>query len=232
MSELNERMKALIAVESKVRVPERIARLPVSPSGYFVPWFVWWKDDGTPDFRVIAPGKVEAAYHQRRCWVCGDRLGRHLSFVAGPMCGINRTSAEPPSHRDCAIFAAVACPFLSQPKMRRNDKGLPVDRVNNEGALDRNPGVSMVWTTGSYKPFTVNTTTGGKGNLFTMGEPEEVLWFCKGRAATREEVMASVDSGMPLLRAPARLEGRDAEAELDRLYAAFLKVLPREAAVA
>jgi hypothetical protein len=223
MSELNARMEALVAAG---KVPPRVARLPVSPSGFFVPWFVWFNDDGVPDFRVIAPGKVGKAYRERRCWVCGERTGRHLSFIAGPMCAINRTSAEPPSHHDCAIFAATACPFLSQPKMRRNDKGLPEERSYNEGAIDRNPGVSMVWTTDSYKPFQVGRTDGKTGYLFTMGEPTEVLWFCRGRPADRMEVMESVESGMPLLREPARFEGRAAEAELDRLYRQFLKFLP------
>jgi hypothetical protein len=216
----------MIALLTAGKVPPRVARLPVSPEGYFVPWFVWFRDDGTPDFRVVAPGKVGIAYRQRRCWICGEHLGRHLSFVAGPMCGVNRTSAEPPSHRDCAIFAATACPFLSQPRMRRNDKGLPEERTYNEGAIPRNPGVSMVWTTGSYKPFTVPRTDGSAGNLFTMGEPEEVLWFCQGRAADRIEVMDSVGSGMPILRAAADHDGPAAHKELDSLYQSFLKLLP------
>jgi hypothetical protein len=35
------------------------------------------------------------------------------SFVVGPMCGINRNSAEPPSHKECAQWSARNCPFLS-----------------------------------------------------------------------------------------------------------------------
>ena len=32
---------------------------------------------------------------------------------------MNRTSAEPPSHRDCAEFAVKACPFLTQRELTR-----------------------------------------------------------------------------------------------------------------
>jgi len=41
----------------------------------------------------------------KRCWLCGQPLGKFMCFVVGPMCAINKTSAEPPSHRDCALYA-------------------------------------------------------------------------------------------------------------------------------
>ena len=114
MTELNERMRA-------VSMPPRIRRLPVSPAGFPVPWFIQWFDggkpcapgDGVPDFRVFDAGKLRLAIKARRCWVCGGQLGVHLAFVIGPMCSINRVISEPPSHRECAVFSATACPFLS-----------------------------------------------------------------------------------------------------------------------
>src|SRR5438132_506337 len=83
----------------------RISQLPIDDAGRPVPWFVAWVD-GKPEFRVVGPGKREEAYAKRKCWVCGQQLGSYLVFVIGPMCALNRISSEPPSHKDCAIFAA------------------------------------------------------------------------------------------------------------------------------
>lgn len=209
-----------------VALPERMRGLPVSPTGFPIPWFVWIKEDGTPDFRVVGSGKVEKAHRMRLCWLCGQPRGRHWAFVTGPMCTVNRTTSEPPSHRDCAVYAAKACPFLTQPRMRRNAKDLPEERTGRGIGIDRNPGVTAVYLSQSYKPF--NAEGGAGGVLFTMGEPDEVLWFAEGRTATRAEVMASVDSGMPILRDAARLDGREGEAALERCYQRFLKLLPAQ----
>src|SRR5258708_39459955 len=97
-------------------IPQRMARLPISPTGFPVPWFVAWVD-GVPDFRVIGPDKIVQAVKRNLCWLCGQPKGIHHAFVIGPMCAINRTISEPSSHLECAQFAAVACPFLANPRM-------------------------------------------------------------------------------------------------------------------
>jgi hypothetical protein len=141
-----------------------------------VPWFVAWID-GVPDFRVIAPGKIAEAHNHRKCWICGEKVGKYLASVIGPMCAINRVASEPPSHRECAEFAAKACPFLTRPKMRRNERDLPQERCDPAGQhIPRNPGVALIWITKSYRPFHA-----GNGVLFEVGEPMETLWFAEGR---------------------------------------------------
>jgi hypothetical protein len=178
-------------------LPRRIQRLPRDRRGFPIPWFVA-TIDGEPDFRVIGRGKLADAVRQKRCWVCGEPLGRKLAFVIGPMCAITRVISEPPSHRDCALFSAHACPFLTQPRMRRNEKDLPENRVEPAGyGLSRNPGACCVWITHEY--HTVRAHRGNDGILFQLGEPTEVLWFCNGRQATREEIAASMESGLKLL---------------------------------
>jgi hypothetical protein len=194
-------------------LPERIAKLPVDERGFPVPWFVQWID-GKPDFRVIDSRKLVVAVNQRLCWVCGEPLGRHMAFTIGPMCAINRTSGEPPSHRECAVFSATACPFLTKPKVKRREEGKPEDVNFGANHIDRNPGVALVWVTKSYKPF----PNSDGGVLFEVGDPEEVLFFAEGRRATQEEVMHSIDTGIPFLQSAALLDGADAEEELSRRY--------------
>jgi hypothetical protein len=66
-----------------------------------VPWFVAWFD-GKPEFRAMDGLKWIRAVREHLCWVCGGRLGVWQTFVLGPMCGINRTTVEPPCHLECA----------------------------------------------------------------------------------------------------------------------------------
>lgn len=205
-------------------LPPRIARLPKDHRGFPVPWFVAWQD-GVPDFRVVGPGKIAEAHNKKRCWVCGEPRGVHLCFPIGPMCSINRTIAEPPSHYECARFSAMACPFLSKPRMRRNEKDLPGDAQLPAGnMIKRNPGVTCLWVTRSYRPFRVDS-----GVLFRIGEPERVEWWAEGRPATRAEVEQSVTSGLPLLLEPAEAQGSEAVKALEELTAMAMQHWPAAA---
>lgn len=220
-------------------LPAQLAHLPAH-RGYPVPWFVAWLDEkqnplprgqGTPDFRVIAPGAIEEALHNGMCWICGDRLpkGYAYAFVVGPMCAVNRTSAEPPSHIVCADWSARACPFLSNPEMVRRDRGKPEHATEAAGyALQRNPGVALVWVTKTASAFNVPESVpgAGPGILFNIGEPLKVRWYAEGRDATREEVMASIDSGFPLLEEIAAEEGPDALVALGEMVAEARDLVP------
>ncbi|MFF0790403.1 hypothetical protein [Streptomyces spiralis] len=204
-----------------VPMPPRIAHLPRDKHQRPVPWFVAWVD-GVPDFRVIAAGKLDDAIRFRCCWLCGDPLGANAAFVIGPMCAINRVSAEPPSHRDCADYAARACPFLTTPNMRRRDSQLPDGAVEPDGImLRRNPGVALVWVSRTWR---LQPQLG----LWTVGDPTETRWYAEGRPATRTEVLASIASGLPLLRAEAEKDQRPAAAlaELDAQHARALELVP------
>jgi hypothetical protein len=208
------------------RQPGRIARLPRNAVGYPVPWFVAWID-GVPDFRVIKPGAIGEALRAKLCWTCGIPFQRQedRAFVIGPMCAVNRVSAEPPSHRDCAIFAATACPFLTTPQMARRERHIPDGAVIPAGiSIPRNPGVALVWVAAyrAWKPFKDQDG----GTLVDVGEPKEALWFARGREATRDEIMASIGTGLPILQEMAGSEGPDAVAELERMHQRALELVP------
>lgn len=204
-----------------VVAPERIAALPRNRAGYPVPWFVAWID-GEPDFRVVGPAKLHDAIKFDLCWICGTRRGRFGSFVIGPMCAVNRVSAEPPSHHDCAVYAARICPFLATPSMRRRDRHLPSGASKPAGEMiARNPGVALVWTSRTWSTFRIDG-----GVLWNIGDPVSTEWFARGRVATRSEVMESIDSGLPLLREMAEQDGSAAVRQLERQYATTLTLLP------
>jgi len=200
-------------------LPDRIARLP-RHRGYPVPWFVGWVD-GSPDFRVFDGEKFVRAVREGLCWVCGEKLGAHLAFVIGPMCAVNRISAEPPSHRECAEFSARACPFLSRPTMRRREGSMPDGAGDMAGfGIRRNPGVALVWVTKRYGVVRVSN-----GNLFRVGDPRDVQCFAEGRTATVDEIAASFWSGLPILAAEARADGPHAVRALVQQGVQALRVL-------
>jgi hypothetical protein len=223
MNQLNERSLAIPA-------PRRMRHLPIADNGYVVPWFVTRADDGSYDFRAADMRKFQRAIKQKLCWLCGQSLGRNLAFTIGPMCVVNRVTSEPPSHLDCAEYAVKVCPFLSQPRMRRNAKGVAErldsgEMIQPAGEhLDRNPGAVAIYVTSTYSPFPVGKGKGGF--LIHLGEPKHIAFYREGRPATRAEVLESIDSGMPILRKMAIEEGEAANKALDLKYRQAMPLLP------
>lgn len=211
----------LNAAISHIEVPSRMARRPVDRRGFPVPWFVA-KIDGEWDFRAIEAGKITLAVGKRLCWLCGEPLGKYLAFVIGPMCAINRVTSEPPSHLDCAVFAAQACPFLAHPNMRRNEKHVPDHKPMPGHPLEHNPGATLIWIAKTYSE--IRDHIGGR--LFEIGPPIETRWFKEGRAATRAEARAAIDKGLPYLRELASIEDAEAERDLETMITTALKLLP------
>ena len=67
---------------------------------------------------------------------------------------------------------------------------------------------------------------GQPGILFSVGKPIETMWFANGRRATRDEVMASIESGYPKLMELAMLEGPDAMAALKIQREVAMQLVP------
>lgn len=208
-------------------LPERLARLPIDARGYPVPWFVAWID-GVPDFRILDTPKWGQAVNEKRCWVCGESMGAWLAFLLGPMCTITRTISEPPSHRECAEWSAVHCPFLATPSMVRRETDLPDEPLHAAGGygLRGNPGVIALWITRSFETFLPPVGAGAREPLVTVGVPRQVVWYREGRLATRAEVAAAVEAGLPSLLTVAQQQGRFSVEQLGRQYDAATRYWP------
>jgi hypothetical protein len=220
-------------------MPSRIARLPRDERGYPVPRFVEWFKDGevtlrpppgmaplpgaAPDFRYADAGFRYLAFKRGLCWICGEPLGVHKVYAIGPMCVVNRVTSEPASHRDCAEFAAKACPFLTTPRRRRDEEGLDPEAAAPGIMIDRNPGVVCLYETPLAKAFNAGL---GQGWLIRLDAPVRVDWWAEGRQATLEEVKASIESGFPLLMDMAEQEGPAAIAELMKMSVDAMRYLP------
>lgn len=190
-------------------LPRRMLDLPIDAAGRPTPFFAHITEDGEPDHRVIGAGKLNAAISNRWCWICGQPLGGRLSFAIGPMCTVNRVSAEPPQHIDCAVWSATHCPFLVNPNKGRREVNIPENTKMSDFGLARNPGVTAVWSTKKFSMFRAPDTW-----LFRLGEPTSVLWFRYGQPATRADVEEAFVNGCPALREIAKEDGKAAEREL------------------
>jgi hypothetical protein len=115
--------------------------------------------------------------------------------------------------------------------MKRREAGLP-EELKGDGkmaavagiALLRNPGVEAVWTTRRYGIF----DDGSGGVLFDIGDPDSVTWWAEGREATRGEVEASIELGLPSLLEMAEDEGSRAVRDLERMVKRARTFLPAE----
>jgi hypothetical protein len=117
-----------------------------------------------------------------------------------------------------------ACPFLAHPERKRNEMDLPEEHIEPAGiAIKRNPGATVIWITESYAPIKAPG-----GVLFQLGEPTSLEWYARGREATREEIMESINTGLPLLRTMAEKEGADAIIEFERQVERGLQLVPAE----
>jgi hypothetical protein len=207
-------------------LPTKMKHLPCDHRGFPVPYFVAWID-GLPEFPVADGSKLIRCIRKSLCWVCGGELGRVHAFLIGPMCAINRTSSEPPSHLECARFSARNCPFLTKPRMKRVDKeNLP---ITDPGGImiERNPGVSLLWAqkAGQWQNF----DDGKGGILFDIGEkPHFTEWYAHGRRATRDEVMQSIITGLPQLEQMCLTDPDPSGAvwELEQRKGAAFKLVP------
>jgi hypothetical protein len=131
-----------------------------------------------------------------------------------------------------------ACPFLTQRELERRTIGLPEEIADAPGlAIKHNPGVALLWVTKSYRPWQVPVDAiedaGAQvpdrinrgGVLFELGEPVAIRCYREGRPATRAEVEAAIEQGLPHLHATAVSQGPRAVAALVAQVAAFGQLL-------
>lgn len=201
-------------------LPPRIAKLPLDPRGYPIPWFVA-DVDGKRDFRVADGAKRVRAVKERLCWLCGEKLGRYLAFVIGPMCAVNRNTSEPPCHRDCAEFAVQACPFLILPQAEYRRANLPEDVKQQPHGIAGNPGASCIWIAETFRPYNVEG-----GWLIRLGPAKDVSWWANGKPATREQIVESFERRLPALEEMAKAEGAEAMAALRSMVNEAMRLVP------
>lgn len=207
-----------------IPIPFHLQAMPMSKRGFLVPWFVKWIN-GEPDFRIMDAAKLYEAISRRLCWMCGVRLKREMPFVfvVGPMCVINCISTEPPSHPDCARYAAQVCPFLTRPHARRREDETTEQSTMPGIPILRNPGVCALAFTRGYE-----ATPDRGGLILKFQTPFFVEWYAEGRRATRAEVEQSLEGGIPQLREINEWQGPECVKKFDKQLEKASHYLPKK----
>jgi hypothetical protein len=101
---------------SAIHTPPRIAALPKDERGYPIFYTALVGPDGKANYRAQDTVKCNLALHEGLCGMCGQKLGKLMAFVGGPISIKNRLFADLPMHESCAVYALQACPFIAAPK--------------------------------------------------------------------------------------------------------------------
>ena len=192
-------------------VPPRMVALPIDDLGYPVPFGVD-RAASTPTTRVMSRHAWAVCHNERRCYTCGQSLGRHVTFLIGPMVAVNRVVSEPPSHLDCATW--------------------------NVSTMSAREGVQCLWTTrgtGSAehrRGYIVFRDTAQGDAKIEIAQPVTVSWWKGGEPASRNEVLDAIKEGMPALRKLCGAEllaehQSEANRQLDERLEAALKLVPK-----
>lgn len=201
--------------------PPALAKRPRTFNGYPIPWFAAKDAAGNLDIRVGSAAKMKIARTKDLCWVCGQPWGDSPVFVIGPMGAVNRTTMEPACCEPCARFSVKYCPFLTQPRMRRNEHDLPAGSKFSESGLKRNPGGVVLW------PSYWDMFRAGGEMLVHLHEPySPPEWFAKGQPLDRAGAQALIDDGAPAWMEIAEKEGPTAVAALQFYLQDVKRYLP------
>jgi hypothetical protein len=172
------------------RLPEGMRNLPMDGRGFPIPWFVAVVS-GQPEFRLSDPRKIVEGWRRELCWVCGGRLPVFRAWVIGPASVIEGASPEPPCHLDCGRFSATACPFLSNPEARRNQKRLPDNVSPGSEMITENSVATALWVTKGRGADPIQTR---QGLLFKLRQPDRIEWYARGEKAPGHEVRSAISN--------------------------------------
>jgi hypothetical protein len=191
--------------KAEIPVPKELQGRPVH-GGYVTPYFVAWYREGKmvhektpgaiPHFPTVDVIRATHCRKQNLCWCCGKQLGTFKWFVFGPASAVVRQSVEPPSHRDCAHYAAQVCPFIVNPNRTAGAKPVRPGTVVNPGVSAHHPGVCVLWATRTWTLLNVEPKHGIY--WFQPGEPETVEFWREGRKATRQEIQEAFDRSLKM----------------------------------
>ncbi len=98
---------------ASLEIPERLQKFELWKGVYPVHYTVMRATDGTPDFKVIHEERRMECILDGLCALCGERLEKIKAFIGGEACMNNKIFLDPGMHKDCAYYAAKACPFLN-----------------------------------------------------------------------------------------------------------------------
>lgn len=123
-----------------IPMPPAVAARPRDDRGYPVLAITPW-EGGQPRFAATGTARSYICAVERLCSICGTPIaagpvwrvvsGAEADAIAatGPSFRNAAATVEAPGHRECMLYAAVACPYLANPAARRGQDSAVLDEV-------------------------------------------------------------------------------------------------------
>ena len=96
------------------RIPKRLASRPLFHD-LPIPFITKLNADGTPHFSQNEPDRILEVIRGQLCGMCGQPIGKRVSFIGSPEELAARLFIEPHQHPPCARYTSTACPYLRNP---------------------------------------------------------------------------------------------------------------------
>jgi hypothetical protein len=204
-----------------VPIPKPMRTLAKDRRGYPIPFIVMRDKDGRPHFTINDAQAVGKVARRRLCAICGKRNPGPGWFLGGPLSFLSRRGAflDPPSHEDCARYAAQVCPFLAAPSYAKRldgrtlrDDARPDDiaLVTNSTAIDERPAFFVLASAATWETHPTGepgeivfvatapwrgTEVWRHGQHVTEAEAHALLADAKERAETGDIIAAALQRG-------------------------------------
>jgi hypothetical protein len=155
-------------------IPDRMKKFPLW-KGLYPIFYTVMMENGKPNFRVVSRARQIECANQNKCHMCGERMKPPYYFIGGPGSISSRHFSDGPMHKECAEYAAKACPFLSNPHARYSIQPVAKEHTNFEYVINhaidagtiRPAEMAVAWTdsyranlTGQYPDFHAGTWIG------------------------------------------------------------------------
>ena len=151
---------------SVIETPPRIAALPKDERGDPIFFTALVEPGGKPNYRAQDSVKCNLALREGLCGMCGQKLGKAMAFVGGPISIKNRLFADLPMHESCAVYALQACPFIAAPKFSYQS-ALSTEMAVNPLVSDSRPDRFGLGITNKMKLVTIQGQTVIKAGRFS-----------------------------------------------------------------
>lgn len=136
----------------RIEIPKRLRQRP-RQGGLPIPYVNSIGPLGA-DFRTVDNALRLDCGRRHLCGLCGQKLKTPVVLIGSEDDLAIKRWFDPPMHEECAVYAAMACPYLASPTRdysKMQPKYLPdgqeVDRTFEE-VRETPPELCMVWTPG------------------------------------------------------------------------------------
>lgn len=177
-----------------------------------MPWVSVELAGGSYDLGNMHNTRANRCFVERRCQICGERIGDTVVFFVATTGLVDMVAGEPPAHPECAAYSKRACPMVAG-RMGHYRK-TPTRTEGHAGEACPTPGCDC----GGWVPTPGNTDNAGRAaerwhmvwcNEFDLTVPDEATSQLVSRGLVPAGVQIGARIAKPLKIRP--VVAREAE---------------------